>query len=104
MISVSFGSAPSRSIAQRSVPLSQDLRSFLQPHHLKLCERFDQFHLRGHARIEANLGCARDAGAAETMREHILVSLPTVLRYYVEHIGESAYPSDGFQHHVAPLD
>jgi hypothetical protein len=69
-ISVSFGSsAPLRSIMQRSVPLSRELRSFLQPHHLKLCERFDQFHLSGHDRIEAILGRTRDAYVQQRITE-----------------------------------
>lgn len=44
-----------------------------------------------HVQLVAELAGGDIAGAAETMREHILISLPTVLRYFDEHIGESAY-------------
>ncbi|MBR9892590.1 GntR family transcriptional regulator [bacterium] len=44
-----------------------------------------------HVQLLAELRRGDIPGAAETMREHILVSIPTVLRYYDEHIGESPF-------------
>lgn len=64
-ISVSIGPASCGATLEATIPLRQNLRAFLRPAHLKLCDRFDQFRLVGKDRIQADLGLVREAYACE---------------------------------------
>lgn len=52
---------------QIKIPLTRTLGSFLRPHHLKMCEQFDQFAWAGSDRIEGRLGWVTARHARERL-------------------------------------
>lgn len=68
-IFASFGDETCRSTMQATVQLSRELRSFLQTRHLKICDRFQQFHLVSHDRIEASFPVAREVYVRERITQ-----------------------------------
>ena len=73
-ISALTGPASCRSTLQATIPVRQNLRAFLRPAHMKLCDRFDQFHLIAKDHIQAKLGLVREAH----VRERILQVARTI--------------------------
>lgn len=68
-ISASFSNDRGRWILRSRTPLRQDLRLFLKPRHLRICERFDQFCLAHDNSIEADLGRVNETFVRERIAQ-----------------------------------
>ncbi len=58
-ISAVRGDDTDTAIFRLELPLTRELKTFLRPHHLRMCERFYRFKLDGQSHVQAHLGWTR---------------------------------------------